>query len=410
MGESIAEFMDRQKRRLARFGRDAEAAAHEAYGKAIRAGQDLKLGSPGDVMRHGVQLLEEKARQPARPQKRTVGVAGPPPRPPSARVAGGLREAALQVDTTMRGAANVLTFGGADHLAAGLDALIESGGLSEWKPRYEANLAQEQARNAYDKAHRPAALASGQVGGALLGVGLIGPMEGALAAAPRLSGAAALSGREGAAILASGGAAGLGMQALSDSVAGRHSTPGDNLGAVFGGVAGAAALPFGPARAGAVGASTTSAAQDIFNRRPIAVDRAGESAIAGNLLGGIAGVGGRVWADKLPQPAKGPLGEALGDMRSTINGRRRVWGPQARDNTHEGQIKPYWYPDGRSGPVRFEDKFGVKARLSPNQILAQQVRADNFQLYHFLPADVGRAAAVPAAAAAPYVTPSRQGR
>lgn len=402
--------MDRQKRRVARVGRDAEAAAHEAYGKAIRAGQDLKLGSPGDVMRLGVRLLEEKARQPARPQKRTVAVAGPPDRPPSAKVAGALREAALQVDTAMRGAANVLTFGGADHLAAGLDALIEPGGLSEWKPRYEANLAQEQARNAYDKVRRPVALASGQVGGALLGVGLVGPMEGALAAAPRLSGAAALSGREGAAILASGGAAGLGMQALSDGVAGRRSTPGDNLGAVFGGAVAAAALPFGPARASAVGASTTSAVQDIFNGRPIAVDRAGESAIVGNLLGGIAGVAGRAWADKLPQPAKGPLGEALGDMRSTINGRRRVSSPKARDEIYEDQVKPYWYPDGRSGPVRFEDKFGVSAELSRNQLLAQKVRADNFQLYHFLPADVGRAAAVPAAAAAPHLTSSRQRR
>lgn len=61
MGESIAEFMDRQKRKVARFGRQAEAAAHEAYGAAIRAGQDLGLNSPGDVMRHGVDLLQENA-------------------------------------------------------------------------------------------------------------------------------------------------------------------------------------------------------------------------------------------------------------------------------------------------------------------------------------------------------------
>lgn len=59
MGESITEFMDRQKRRVTRFGREAEAAAHEAYGKAIRAGHDLKLSSPGDVMRHGAQLLQD---------------------------------------------------------------------------------------------------------------------------------------------------------------------------------------------------------------------------------------------------------------------------------------------------------------------------------------------------------------
>ncbi|HEY0650066.1 hypothetical protein [Phenylobacterium sp.] len=60
MGESISEFMDRQRRRAARFGREAEAAAHEAYGKAIRAGQDLKLSSPGEVMRYGAKLLQEQ--------------------------------------------------------------------------------------------------------------------------------------------------------------------------------------------------------------------------------------------------------------------------------------------------------------------------------------------------------------
>jgi len=410
MGESITKFVDRQKRRVARLGLEAEAAAHEAYGKAIRARQDLKLGSPGEVMRYGIQLLEEQARPPVRPPRRTVAVARPSSRPASAGVARSLREAALQADTAMRGAANAFTFGGADHLAAGMNALIEPGGLDGWRSRYETNLVQERARNDYDKGHRPVALASGQVGGALLGVRLIGPMEGALATAPRLRGAAALSHREGAAILAAGGGAGLGMQALTDGVTGRRSTSGDNLGAVFGGVAGAAALPLGPARAGAIGASTTSAAQDIFNRRPIAMDQAAESAIVGSALGGVAGVAGRAWADKLPRDAKGPIGEALGEMRSTINGLRRPWGPKWRDEIYDGQKKPYWYPDGRSGSLRFEDKFGVHARLSPNQILAQQIGGDNFQLYHFLPADFGKAAAVPAAGAALHVTPSRRRR
>lgn len=63
MGESIAEFMERQRRRAARLGREAEAAAHEGYRKAIRAGQDLKLTSPGDVMRHGVKLLQESEKR-----------------------------------------------------------------------------------------------------------------------------------------------------------------------------------------------------------------------------------------------------------------------------------------------------------------------------------------------------------
>jgi hypothetical protein len=61
MGESISEFMDRRRREIAQFGRDAEAAAHEVYGKAIRAGFDLKLSSPGAVMRQGAKFLQEKA-------------------------------------------------------------------------------------------------------------------------------------------------------------------------------------------------------------------------------------------------------------------------------------------------------------------------------------------------------------
>lgn len=63
MGESIAEFMDRQRRRFSRFGREAEAAAHEAYREAIRAGQELRLTSPGEVMRHGMDRLEQLERR-----------------------------------------------------------------------------------------------------------------------------------------------------------------------------------------------------------------------------------------------------------------------------------------------------------------------------------------------------------
>ena len=59
MGESIAQFMERQRRKVARFTREAEAAAHEAYGTAIRASEELKLSSPSEVMRHGAELLQE---------------------------------------------------------------------------------------------------------------------------------------------------------------------------------------------------------------------------------------------------------------------------------------------------------------------------------------------------------------
>ena len=60
MGENIFEYMDRRRREVARFARKAEAAGHEAYGRAIRAGQDLQLISPSEVMRHGVKVVQAK--------------------------------------------------------------------------------------------------------------------------------------------------------------------------------------------------------------------------------------------------------------------------------------------------------------------------------------------------------------
>lgn len=87
MRESIAEFIDRQNRRVARYGTAAEAAAHEAYGKAIRAGQDLTLRSPGDVMRHGARLLKEAEERAAETISRTT-------REAKAQAAGAVRRAA----------------------------------------------------------------------------------------------------------------------------------------------------------------------------------------------------------------------------------------------------------------------------------------------------------------------------
>jgi len=53
--------MKRRAGEVARFGREAEDAAHQAYGRAIRVGQDLELSSPGEIMRHGAELLQAKA-------------------------------------------------------------------------------------------------------------------------------------------------------------------------------------------------------------------------------------------------------------------------------------------------------------------------------------------------------------
>lgn len=272
-----------------------------------------------------------------------------------------------------------------------------SGGLDHWWQRYDANLAQERARDQYDASKRATAQRIGQVGGTALGLALVGPTEGAASIAPRLPGAAKLTVREAAALLGGGAAAGLAMQTAADIAAGgRRSSLGDRAGAALGGAAGAAALPLGPGRAAAVGGWVTSAAEDIFNVRPLSLERAGQSAIAGNILGGVAGRIGAAASNDLPMAGKGRLGEAMGDVRSTINGERRMWAPKSRDYIAEND---YWYPDARdarTGQLRTEDKFGYGAELSPNQTRAKSTLGPDFRLNHFTPDDVGNFASLPA--------------
>ena len=55
--ETMAEFVNRRRREVEHFGQAAEAAARDAYGKAIRGGEDLVLNTQGQVMRFGASLV-----------------------------------------------------------------------------------------------------------------------------------------------------------------------------------------------------------------------------------------------------------------------------------------------------------------------------------------------------------------
>jgi hypothetical protein len=291
-----------------------------------------------------------------------------------------------------------------------MDAL--SGGLNGWRQRYEDNLQQEHARTQYDGANRHFAQSAGSVGGAVLGIAALGPQEGAAAAAPRLAGAAKLTGKEIGGILGLGGGVGGASLALQDAITHRASSPGDFVGAIMGGVAGAAALPLGPARAGAVAGAATSVAQDLLNGRSVSAAQAAQSALTGDILGGLGGSIGRKWSNSLSSAKKGHLGEALGPLRNEINGQGRGH-TTARAPVKSGQTGPlkrkgsYWKPDGLGGPPpvkpgeewpdMFEDKFGYQADLSKNQKIAQENWGPRFHLNHFLPDDIGLMTGVPAA-------------
>src|SRR3546814_17616498 len=54
----MAEFVKRRQREVENFGQEAEAAARDAYGRATRAGEDLILRTPSEVMRCGAGLVK----------------------------------------------------------------------------------------------------------------------------------------------------------------------------------------------------------------------------------------------------------------------------------------------------------------------------------------------------------------
>jgi hypothetical protein len=307
-----------------------------------------------------------------------------------------LREALLQADTAVRSAANVLTFGWADKAEAAADAL-EQGGTSGWGRRYSAELAQQHARDAYDAGHRRVAQLAGDTAGVVLSV-VGGPLEGVA----RLPGAVGLTARDMRAILGAGAATGVAGQRVADAVAGRPSSWQNEVGAGIGGLAQAGTLFLAPQRSAAIGGAVTSATQDILNGRPISFDAAAQGAAGGGLLGRIGSNIGTYGSDNLPPVAKGWLGEAMGSTRSIVNGLRRDWVKKTKDPI-PGTTKG-WFPDGRRGDLRFEDKFGPGATLSDNQKLAQSALGDKFWLNHFQPEDFGRAVSIPAAASAPTLT------
>lgn len=143
-------FRERNEQ-VGRLRQDVEDAGREAWNDATRAGVNLVARTPQELHALGSRVLSATKRASASTEqigrssrREPVALSKPVP----VRSPGGLREAALQADTAVRGAANVLTFGGADHLAAGMDALIQPGGLGGWRQRYDANMAQGQPATA----------------------------------------------------------------------------------------------------------------------------------------------------------------------------------------------------------------------------------------------------------------------
>jgi hypothetical protein len=317
---------------------------------------------------------------------------GPKPGPPP-----GLKmmpEPIAQANAAIRAIANTATQDQADRVAAGMDALLQPGGIRGLPQRYQINLAQERETDRYNSRYRGIADKVGIATGVGLELAMLargGTPFGVTKAAPMV-GAAGLSGKEVLAGMTGGAAANVGAQYATDALIHHKTTMGDTFGAALGGAAGGGVGFLGPKRSGAVNGFVTSVAQDFGNHRPVSMERAGQAGTAGGWLAGRTAQKTAELVHALPMVPKGKLGEMLGPVRSLANGylvdtRKRLIPVTSKLRT---------IPDAVAGKVHFEYKLGVQKVLRGGQRANQLKKGKDFILYHFRPEDFGKLAGVPA--------------
>lgn len=346
---------------------------------------------------------------PARPSPTATRIARPsssntstPPQKAARKpdVAQRALNAALQVDTAVRGAADTLTFGFADEISAGASAAFDFSD-KPFSEKFSDHHAVQIARDQADIRERPVARGIGQ--GAGLALSLMAPSAASTARmlAPKLL--SEMRGMKGAGAtpriqtkareyMVASGAAGLtngAMQSATDIATGGRGSARDYLAAVIGGAAAApVAIARSPKSAGATEGFVTSVAQDLLNRRPISLDDAMRSGAAGAMSGDVADRLGTRWAKGLSSTQKGKLGEQL-SMHKT----------RARGDVPNGRGQRLYLSKGftvldpaSSLDELVESKTGPFASVSKNQLLAFHENPDRYRFDWWQPSDVGKIA------------------
>jgi hypothetical protein len=276
---------------------------------------------------------------------------------------------------------------------AGAGALGDAASGQDLGAAYRSRMAVERSQDQYDAQHYRTARTVGQLAGTGLGLLALGPLDAAGAAGVRIAEATPIVGREIAALGGLGATGGVASQGVSDLQRGRLGTMGDYAGSALGGATVAlTSLGVGPGKAGALGGAMTSTAQDALNGRKVNWGDASQAALAGGYVAGPLGLAGRNASNGLSIADKGRLGEALGRARTRLNGQT----PQPAGRVLVNGGPKATLPDHMtSRGVMTEQKFGPKARLSPNQRAAAKELGPLYRVDHFLPRDVGAIVAFP---------------
>ncbi|WP_293681429.1 hypothetical protein [uncultured Phenylobacterium sp.] len=389
------EFVKRRQREVANLGREAEAAAHRAYGDAIRTGRDLVLRTQSEVNRLGSELLSpQPSRRSAGVQKRSTSTASPSRQASQPAPKSVVRQGVNQALAMARGAQDAFTLGLGDRAHAGGRALIDAARGADLGDAWRSRWATEQARDQYDAKNYRTARTVGEIAGTGLGFVALGPVDAALAGGVRIAQAAPMIAREAAVLGGVGAGGGVLSQAAADVQNGRLGSVGDYVGSALGGAATALASARGrPGQAGAIGGATTSIVQDALEGRSVDWRDASRAALAGGYAAAPFGLAGRAYSEGLPPVAKGDLGDFAGRVRTRANFRDPVPGG-ARVKLKSGKVTVL--DEGNPEAWMSEQKFGTRVRdLSSNQNEAYNQFGDRYRVDHFLPRDVGAVVAYP---------------
>lgn len=402
--DTINSWMDQRNADVARLAAGAHTLGQQLWQEGNRVGRYVTASRPSDVAALGVQAMRSLASDVNAGRKAVAQAADrvqqgfKAAQPGIGRVASNVRDETL---AGLNGAQDALTFGLGDRAYAATRAIVDAANGANLAQSYSRHYSGTQALDAYDEAHHPIARGVGEVAGTAAQIGLLGAGEGGVAAlrglsqARRISQASGLIAREGLALGAGGAGLGLGGQAVGDLARGKPSSPQDYAGAAVGGVAGVGATILGRGRAsigGAADGAVTSIVQDLFNGRPVSLDRAREAAAAGATIGALTGGAGRGASNNLSRAAKGRLGEDLSEVRTRIRGDAPL--PAERVDLDRGGHTIPDHMTGLGDPV--EAKFGNYARLSLRQRQAYDQPLANYRVDHFLPRDIGALFGVPA--------------
>ena len=425
---AASDFADRTQAELRNLGASINRVA-------ARTGGDLVAAQRQNAQ--AVQALAAQAprfvsRGTAKPSK-TVAASGKPPistfgSQSAMQSQQPTTNALMAVDAFMRGAADTLSIGKADEIAAGLDAavatvpdvLFRGKGLEEFDQHYQDRLEAQQKRDRYDEVHRPAARSLGQFAAAAAGLTLGGGLasRAALSMLPtgaRLARNALPVARLGLDMrgvntfaAAGGGFTGAVDQLAADLSKGEFSGARAYAASTLAGVAGGVAGRYlGPTGAGTVAGGLTPILRSTSEGKPSlegAAEAAAFGAVEGAAVGRAASALGKYGASALPPKWKGRLGESMSLVKSVArDGRipklqqRINVGP--RQNTIADQVL-------EGGAALLEAKFGRWAKLSKPQKAAMRQFGPKYIIDHYLPKDVGRVLGVGAGVSA-GVGPSR---